>query len=229
MKKNLLPLFATFAVFACLFGGSKLRAAEAPSTGDVALITIKLDKEDKLLPVIVEFYDGDAPQTVENFKKLSRKGFYNGIAFHRVFPHVLVQAGDPLSRKKKGRLVGTGGPGYTLPPEIHRKHTTGAVAMSRLDDKINPGRLSSGSQFYVCLVPQPSLDGQYTVFAHIVRGMPNLDKISQLPADSNDNPIDRAVIRSIKILPRDQAESLATKEENTKPSKLLQFMRSVSI
>ena len=169
----------------------------------VALITVKIDDQYQLLPVIVEFYDTDAPQTVENFKKLARKGFYNGIAFHRVFPHTLVQAGDPLSRKKDRLRIGTGGPGYTLPPEIHRKHTVGAVAMSRLGDKINPARVSSGSQFYVCLKPMPNLDGQYTVFGHVVRGMDNLDKISQLfSVDSNDYPTDKAVIKSIKLLPR---------------------------
>ena len=223
MKKILLTSLLFSLLSLC--GGMNLLAS-GDDAGKVALITIKIENQDKLLPVIVEFYDADAPQTVENFKKLARKGFYNGIAFHRVFPHTLVQAGDPLSRKKDRLRVGTGGPGYTLPAEIHRKHTVGAVAMSRLGDKINPARVSSGSQFYVCLKPMPNLDGQYTVFGHVVRGMDNLDQISALPADSNDNPTDRPVIKSVKILSRDAAESLALKEEKAKPSmfsKLLQL------
>ena len=216
MKKLLLTLL-------CLVGGLNIFATGADS-GKVALLTIKLANEDKLMPVIIEFYDADAPQTVANFEKLARKGFYQGIAFHRVFPHILVQAGDPLSRGKGRSRVGTGGPGYTLQPEIRRKHTVGAVAMSRLPDNINPGRVSSGSQFYVCLAPQANLDGQYTVFGHVVHGMDHLDKISTLAADSNNNPIDRAVIKSVRILPRDVAESDATREENAKKSKILQLI-----
>jgi peptidyl-prolyl cis-trans isomerase B (cyclophilin B) len=221
MKKILLTLLF-------LAASLPLIAAD-PGSGDVALLTVKIAGDDHLLPVIIEFYDGDAPLTVANFKKLARKGFYNGIAFHRVFPHTLVQAGDPYSKGKDRSLVGTGGPGYTLPPEIHRKHLAGAVAMSRLGDKINPGRVSSGSQFYICLSAQPKLDGQYTVFGGVVSGMDNLDKISLLSADSNDNPIDRAVIKSVKILPRDEAEKLAGREKNAKPSKFLQFIKSVDI
>jgi cyclophilin family peptidyl-prolyl cis-trans isomerase len=221
MKKILLTLL-------CLAGSLHLIAAD--TSDNVALITVQIENKEGLLPVIIEFYDGDAPQTVANFKKLSKKGFYDGLAFHRVFSHTLVQAGDPLSRKKKDRgRVGTGGPGYTLAPEIHRKNTVGAVAMSRLPDKINPGRVSSGSQFYICLKAQPNLDGQYTVFGHVVSGMENLDKISQLGADTNDNPLDRAEIKSVKILPRQKAEVLAERETNAKPSKFLHFFKSIDI
>ena len=172
---------------------------------DVAVMQIKIGREKKLQQVVVEFYDRDAPATVDNFEKLVRNGFYKGIAFHRAFPHLLVQAGDPLSRKKDRTRVGTTGPGYTLPPEIRRKHTGGAVAMARLPDKINPGRLSNGSQFYVCIKPMPNLDGQYTVFGRVIEGLDALDKISALPVDSNDYPIDRVVIKSVKILPREKA------------------------
>lgn len=215
MKKILIPLL-------CAFAGLNLAAAAEPASDEVALITIRIDKQDKLLHAVLEFYDSDAPRTVENFKKLTRKGFYNGIAFHRVFAHLLLQAGDPLSRRKNRTLVGTGGPGYTLPPEIHRKHILGAVAMSRLPDKINPGRISSGSQFYICLKPMPNLDGQYTVFAHVASGLEDLDKVSQLPTDSNDNPLGRAVIKSVKLLPRGEAGARIAKDEH--PSKLLHYI-----
>ncbi|MDP9290814.1 MAG: peptidylprolyl isomerase, partial [Verrucomicrobiota bacterium] len=124
-----------------------------------------------------------------------------GIAFHRVFPHTLVQAGDPLSRKKSRAKVGTGGPGYTLPPEVRRRHAVGAVAMARLNDDVNPGRRSNGSQFYIALKPMPDLDGKYTVFGHVTSGMDVLDAISTVSPDSNDYPLDRIVIRSVKIYP----------------------------
>lgn len=219
-------LFTLFLIAVCL--PLAVSAADNGS-GDVALMTIRINNDDHLLPVIIEFYDTDAPLTVANFKKLARKGFYNGIAFHRVFPHILVQAGDPYSRGKDRSLVGTGGPGYTLPAEIHRKHIVGAVAMSRLGDKLNPARVSSGSQFYICLKAQPNLDGQYTVFGQVISGMENLDKISVLPADSNNNPTDRVVIKSIKILPADVAQREAEREENAKPSKFLQFFKSIQL
>ena len=192
MKRILLSLVSLFTLahFAHL-------AAE-----EVAVMNIKVPGEKPLRRVVIEFYEADAPQTVANFKKLARKHFYNGIAFHRVVPHTLVQAGDPLSRHKDRTRVGTQGPGYTLPPEIRRKHTEGAVAMSRLGDTINPARRSNGSQFYVCLKPQPQLDGQYTVFGHVIEGLDALDQISARPADSNDNPTDRIVIKSVRIIPR---------------------------
>lgn len=189
MKKIALSLIFVFA------------AVNLVRADDVAVMQIKIGAEKKLKRVVIEFYDRDAPATVENFEKLARKGFYNGIAFHRAFPHLLVQAGDPLSRRKERTKVGTGGPGYTLQPEVRRKHTAGAVAMGRLPDKVNPARLSNGSQFYVCIKPMPNLDGQYTVFGHVIEGLDILDAISTMPVDSNDNPITRVVIKSMKILP----------------------------
>lgn len=170
---------------------------------DVAEITIRVAKEKKpFKKIVIALYEQDAPQTVANFEKLARHGFYKGVKVHRVFPKMLVQMGDPLSKKSDRRQVGTGGPGYTLPPEIHRKHTLGAVAMTRLPDAINPGRRSNGSQFYICLQAMPNLDGQYTVFGEVISGMDALQEISQLPADTNDNPLELVRILSVKIKPR---------------------------
>lgn len=152
----------------------------------------------------IGFYDADAPRTVWNFKKLVQDGFYKKTTFHRVFPNYLVQGGDPLSRKKDRTAVGTGGPGYTLPPEIRRKHLRGSVAMGRLPDNVNPTRQSNGSQFYVCLQPIPSQDGKDTVFGEVVSGLGALDEISHLQADSNANPIDRVEITRTYIIDRSQ-------------------------
>jgi peptidyl-prolyl cis-trans isomerase B (cyclophilin B) len=122
--------------------------------------------------IVIELYPGVAPKTAANFETLSKKGFYNGLTFHRVVPGFVVQGGDP-----KGD--GSGGPGYDLPAEISpaEKHLRGTVATARLGDEVNPERKSSGSQFYICLEPQPSLDGQYTIFGGVVEGMNVVDKI----------------------------------------------------
>lgn len=194
MKKTLLSVLA-------LSLGWQLVA----SADEVAVMNIRMPGEKKTQAVVLEFYDSEASQTVDNFKKLARKGFYNGLSFHRVFPHMLVQTGDPLSASRNSSRIGTGGPGYTLAPEVHRKHVVGAVAMSRLPDKINPGRRSSGSQFYFCLKAMPNLDGQYTVFGHVASGIELLDQISAKPTDTNDNPVDKIRIKSIRIVDREKA------------------------
>ncbi|MDQ3623696.1 MAG: peptidylprolyl isomerase [Verrucomicrobiota bacterium] len=171
---------------------------------EVALVTLQAGKEKQRLQFAFEFYERDAPAHIENFRKLARKGFYEGVAVHRVFPDLLVQMGDPLSKRKDRSRVGTGGPGYTIQPEIRRKHAKGAVAAARLPDKINPSRVSNGSQFYVCLAPMPNLDGQYTVFGKVLWGYEALQQLSTKPVDSNDYPVERVVIRSVKVLPREQ-------------------------
>jgi peptidyl-prolyl cis-trans isomerase B (cyclophilin B) len=122
--------------------------------------------------IVIEFYPAVAPKTVANFETLAKKGFYNGLTFHRVVPGFVVQGGDP-----KGD--GSGGPGYDVPAEISpaEKHLRGSVATARLGDAVNPDRKSSGSQFYICLEPQPPLDGQYTVFGGVIEGMDVVDKV----------------------------------------------------
>jgi cyclophilin family peptidyl-prolyl cis-trans isomerase len=116
----------------------------------------------------VEFYPGDAPKTVENFVTLAKKGFYNGLTFHRVVPDFVVQGGCP-----KGD--GTGGPGHTVPAEFGaRKHVRGTVAMARSQ---HPD--SAGSQFYICYGPTPHLDRNYTVFGQVTSGMEHVDRIKQ--------------------------------------------------
>ncbi|HEY5724641.1 MAG TPA: peptidylprolyl isomerase [Methylomirabilota bacterium] len=116
--------------------------------------------------ITIEFFPADAPKTVENFVTLAKKGFYDGLTFHRVVPDFVVQGGCP-----KGD--GTGGPGYTVKAEFNKqKHVRGAVAMARTQD---PN--SAGSQFYICLAPANFLDGQYTVFGIVTKGMDVVDKV----------------------------------------------------
>jgi len=202
------------SVFAALLAlGSALRA------DDCALVSLRVGKEKQVLQFAMEFYEGDAPATVANFKKLAKKGFYKETTIHRAFPHMLVQMGDPLSKSKDRTRVGTGGPGYSLQPEIRRKHTQGAVVAGRLPDKLNPARVSNGSQFFICLQPMPNYDGQYTVFGHVLWGLDTLDTLSTRSTDTNDYPTDRIEIRSIKIVDRSQLPAPPKPSESaTKPS-----------
>jgi cyclophilin family peptidyl-prolyl cis-trans isomerase len=171
--------------------GVGMQPARGQETG---VFEFRVDHEKAIRSVVITLDADAAPETVANFEKLLRHKFYKGLKVHRVIPHTLVQMGDPLSRYTDRARVGTGGPGYTLPPEVHLKHTTGAVAMSRLPDTLNPARRSSGSQFYICLKPMPQLDGQYTVFGHVTAGMDVLDDLSTAAADTNNNPTTAIVI-----------------------------------
>ncbi len=121
-----------------------------------------------------KFYPKDAPNTVASFIELADKRFYDGLKWHRVVPGFVIQGGDPLS-KTDDPAVGSGGPGWRLKAEFNsRKHLLGTVAMARSQDPD-----SAGSQFYICLAPQPSLDGQYTVFGQVTSGMDVVQKIQQ--------------------------------------------------
>ncbi|HEV8474512.1 MAG TPA: peptidylprolyl isomerase [Methylomirabilota bacterium] len=116
----------------------------------------------------VEFFPADAPKTVENFVTLAKKGFYNGLTFHRVVADFVVQGGCPQG-------TGTGGPGYTIPAEFNRnKHVRGSLAMARSQ---HPD--SAGSQFYITYGAQPHLDNNYTVFGKVTSGMEHVDRIRQ--------------------------------------------------
>jgi cyclophilin family peptidyl-prolyl cis-trans isomerase/tetratricopeptide (TPR) repeat protein/O-antigen ligase len=117
--------------------------------------------------IVVDLDAAKAPQTVNNFVYLAQQGFYDSLTFHRVESSAgfaLIQGGDPLG-------TGRGGPGYTIPAEIGLPHDEGAIAMARLGDQVNPEKASSGSQFYICLVPIHQLDGGYTVFGYVVEGL----------------------------------------------------------
>jgi cyclophilin family peptidyl-prolyl cis-trans isomerase len=183
---------------------------------EVALLEIKF-ADGTTRRAAIEFYPSDAPATVENFKKLARKGFYNKCAFHRAIAGAIVQTGDPLSKKKSRNAVGTGGPGYTLPAEIHRRHTKGAVAAARLADKVNLQRRSNGSQFYVCISPQSQLDGKYTVFGNVIQGFDVLEMISNKPTDTNDYPTERIILRKVTIIPREKLPQPAAPAKTGSP------------
>ncbi len=174
---------------------------------DVAVFEFQVgnDKKD-LKTVVIELDPQAAPQTVENFKKLVRKGFYKKQRLHRIIPNYLVQLGDPESRDLDSRDIGTNGPGYTLPPEITQDHEVGSVAMARLPDNVNPARRSNGSQFYFALDDMDDLDGKYTVFGRVISGLEHVKSFSTMAVDSNDMPVTPVQVRRVYMA--DRAEVL---------------------
>jgi peptidyl-prolyl cis-trans isomerase B (cyclophilin B) len=136
----------------------------------------------------LELYPEDAPKTVDNFVKLARDGFYDGVIFHRVIPDFMIQGGDPTG-------TGSGGPGYSFEDEFNEhKVERGALAMA------NAGPNTNGSQFFIVTTEAaPWLDGKHTVFGRVTSGMDVADTISELPRDARDKPHEDAVIESVSV------------------------------
>src|SRR4051795_5468540 len=139
-------------------------------------------------PITLELFDEDAPKTVENFRKLARDGFYDGLIFHRVIKDFMIQGGCPQG-------TGTGGPGYQFEDEINpHKVVRGALAMA------NAGPNTNGSQFFVVTTgAAPWLDGKHTVFGQVTDGMDAVDKIEASETDARDKPSPDAVIEGVEL------------------------------
>ena len=159
--------------------------AEEPTAGEQAprvLLKTKFgDMEIVLFPDL-------APKHVESFLKLTKSGFYNGTIFHRILPGFMIQGGDPLTKDPANRnKYGTGGPGYTVPAEFGKVvHEKGILSAARTQD---PN--SAGSQFFIMVDKAPHLDGQYTVFGEVVKGVEVAETIVNQPRDLRDNPVER--------------------------------------
>jgi cyclophilin family peptidyl-prolyl cis-trans isomerase len=165
--------------------------------------------------VLVALDEEAAPQHVENFRKLAKDGFYQGLRVHRALPGYLVQTGDPRSRNESAKPVwGLGGPGYTIPAEIGLPHRRGSIGMARLGSRLNPTRQSNGSQFYICLRDLPELDGEYTVFGRVVAGLEQLDPVSKLETDENDVPLVSVTVESTRLVANPRAPAAAAPDAN---------------
>jgi peptidyl-prolyl cis-trans isomerase B (cyclophilin B) len=150
--------------------------------------------ETNLGKIELKFYSDVAPNHVNNFIELAKKGFYDGTVFHRVIPGFMIQGGDPKSKSHNRAGHGTGGPGYSLKAEFNeRSHERGTLSMAR---SASPD--SAGSQFFICVAKSKWLDGQYTVFGEVVSGMDVVDRIVSQPKDSRDNPLERVEMK-VKI------------------------------
>ena len=136
----------------------------------------------------IELFPEDAPKTVENFTKLARDGFYDGVVFHRVIPDFMIQGGDPTG-------TGMGGPGYTFEDEFNdRSVERGALAMA------NSGPNTNGSQFFIVTADAcPWLDGKHTVFGRVTDGMDTVDAISDVDRDSRDKPHQDVTIERVEL------------------------------
>ncbi len=140
--------------------------------------------------IALELFDGDAPKTVANFRRLASGRFYDGIIFHRVIPDFMIQGGCPQG-------TGTGGPGYTFEDEINQhKVVRGALAMA------NAGPNTNGSQFFIVTADSaPWLDGKHTVFGRVTAGMDAVDAIETVPTGDHDRPLDPPFIESVELDP----------------------------
>ena len=172
------------------------------------------------------FLYNETPKHRDNFVKLVKSGYYEGLLFHRVIKDFMIQGGDPESRDAQpGQALGSGGPGYTVPAEFNKQfiHKKGALAAARTGDQMNPQKASSGSQFYIVegkkyaasqlggnyteeqkkiyetIGGTPFLDNNYTVYGEITEGLDVIDKIAAVPKDGNDRPV-KDIRMTIKIV-----------------------------
>jgi peptidyl-prolyl cis-trans isomerase B (cyclophilin B) len=136
----------------------------------------------------LELHDDDAPKTVENFRTLAGKGFYDGVTFHRVIPDFMIQGGDPTG-------TGSGGPGYQFEDELNEHRVVrGALAMA------NAGPNTNGSQFFIVTADAcPWLDGKHTVFGKVTSGMDVVDEISNVETDHGDKPKSAVTIERVEL------------------------------
>jgi peptidyl-prolyl cis-trans isomerase B (cyclophilin B) len=153
--------------------------------------------------MVIQFWPEVAPKTVENFKTLAKKGFYDGTCFHRVIKGFMIQGGDPLTKDaSQESRWGTGDPGYKIKAEFNDKHhDRGVISMARSQDPD-----SAGSQFFICHGDPHFLDHQYTAFGKLIKGDDVLEKIATTPTHPPDRPDKRMVVESIKIVPADQVK-----------------------
>jgi peptidylprolyl isomerase len=154
--------------------------------------TIKTNKGD----ITIEFFDQVNPNTVDNFVKLAKSGFYNDVKFHRIIRNFMIQGGDPLTKDEtKKHLWGTGGPGYKFDDEIGPTNSNAAGTISMA----NTGRNTNGSQFFINLVDNHFLNSKHTAFGKVVSGMDVVTTIGGVPTSGSDQPIEPVIIESVSF------------------------------
>jgi cyclophilin family peptidyl-prolyl cis-trans isomerase len=207
VKRYITLLLFVFLLTACSDPGKpggSVNAGKSPDKIDDEVAVLETD----MGRIVIEFFPGDAPKHVENFKKLTREGFYDGTAFHRVIPNVIVQGGDPNSRSNPEETWGMGQPDQqTVPAEFNaRKHLRGIVSAARRGNDIN----SATSQFFICESPKPDWDGQYSVYGRVVQGMNVVDIISNSPTvEGTERPLEKITIKKAFL---DKRSNFATPE-----------------
>lgn len=192
-KRSMVFVFAFCVMVNAMWllgGGNVFAGEQAAVKGTKAIIKTKFGDME------VAFFPDKAPKHVENFLTLAKSGFYNGTIFHRVIPGFMIQGGDPNTRDpKKPETYGMGGPDHRVKAEFNDiPHRRGIVSMARTND---PN--SAGSQFFIVVKDSNFLDGQYTVFGEVVKGMEVADKIVNLPRNSRDLPVERAEMTVVVV------------------------------
>ena len=184
-------------------GAEEQKENKTPVNTSNEVAVIKTSEGD----MIVQFWNDAAPNTIENFKKLARTGFYDGTIFHRIVKGFMIQGGDPNSKDPgKEDKYGEGGPGYKIKAEFNdHSHDRGVISMAR-----EPDPDSAGSQFFICLAPVPRLDHQYTTFGKLIKGDDVLEKIGDTDVTfahgEKSKPTKRVIINKIEIVPADSVK-----------------------
>ena len=191
-------LFAMLLSAAAVLAAEEKKQKEAPMNSSNEVAVIKTSEGD----MVLQFWTDAAPNTIENFKKLARQGFYDGTIFHRIIKQFMIQGGDPNSKDPaKEDSYGEGGPDHNIKAEFNdHPHERGVISMAR-----GPDPDSAGSQFFICLAPVHRLDHQYTTFGKLIKGDDVLEKIGETPVTKNSRgeqskPTKRVVIESVKIV-----------------------------
>jgi peptidyl-prolyl cis-trans isomerase B (cyclophilin B) len=195
MKALICCLIASVLAVAAV-AEQKKETSPMPTSNEVAVIKTSEGE------MVVQFWTDAAPNTIENFKKLARQGFYDGTIFHRIIKGFMIQGGDPNSKDPaKEDSYGQGGPDYKVKAEFNdHPHDQGVISMARSADPD-----SAGSQFFICLAPIHRLDHQYTTFGKLIKGDDVLEKIGNTPVERNSQgetskPTKRVVINKIEIV-----------------------------
>jgi peptidyl-prolyl cis-trans isomerase B (cyclophilin B) len=171
-------------------GSARVQAQTASVKAPQAMIETKFGSME------LHFFPDKAPKHVENFMKLAKSGVYDKTIFHRVIPGFMIQGGDPNTKDETNKAqYGMGGPGYRVKAEFNdRPHVRGTVSMARSSEPD-----SAGSQFFIVVQDTPHLNGKYTVFGEVVKGIEVADKIVSQPRDARDNPLER-IEMTVKIV-----------------------------
>jgi peptidyl-prolyl cis-trans isomerase B (cyclophilin B) len=193
-----MSILAVLLLSSALFAAEEKKEETIPVNAGNEVAVIKTSEGE----MVVQFWTDAAPNTIENFKKLARAGFYNGTIFHRIVKGFMIQGGDPNSKDPaKENRYGAGGPGYKIKAEFNdHSHERGVISMAR-----EPDPDSAGSQFFICLGPVPRLDHQYTTFGKLIKGDDVLGKIGDTSVTrnsmgENSKPTKRVTIEKIDIV-----------------------------
>ena len=206
MSHMIMKLLIVLAALLCstMFAAEEKKEEKTTMNASNEVAVIKTSEGE----MVVQFWTDAAPNTIDNFKKLARQGFYDGTIFHRIVKEFMIQGGDPDSKDPaKEESYGQGGPGYKVKAEFNNhSHQRGVISMAR-----GPDPDSAGSQFFICLAPVPRLDHQYTTFGKLLKGDDVLQKIGDTPVTRNSSgemskPTKRVVIESVKIVPAESVK-----------------------